>query len=110
MNTTQTISLMKRVTNAYPNLVLTADMMLDYSDMLEDMPFDLALKNVNEHIKTSRFAPTIAEIRGGYTDAHERQKRETQEYIRQQQERKPIPVPPEIKAKMDKLFERERAE
>jgi hypothetical protein len=109
VNKSQTINLLKLITTSYPNMTVTADTVDQYSELLEDMPYSLAAENVKKHIKDNRFAPTIAEIRGGYTDAHERQKRETQAFIREQEQRKPIPAPAEVKARMDKLFGRGEA-
>lgn len=110
MKESETIDILTRVAANYPNVTVTNEMVQLYTETLDDVPYNVALRNVTEHIKTSKFAPTIAEIRGGYTDAHERQKRETQAFIREQEARKPIPVPAHIKERMDKLFGRQQAE
>ncbi len=51
-----------------------------WTNMLSDIPFGHAIYNLEHHIKTIKYSPTIAEIRGNAleTDA-ERMKLETQE-------------------------------
>lgn len=110
MNKHEVIDLFDTISAVMPHAEFERPTIEIYADLLEDVPFKVARKNVMEHFKTSRFLPTPAEIRGGYTDAHDRIKRETQAFIREQEQRKPIPVPAEVKARMDKLFGRERAE
>lgn len=41
---------------------------------LHDFPFAAAMQNVEEHIKTNRFPPTIADIRGRLGDQLESQR------------------------------------
>ena len=110
MKESEATEILTRVAANYPVVTVTNEMIDLYVETLDDVPYNVALRNVTEHIKTSKYAPTIAEIRGGYTDVHERQKRETQAFIREQEARKPIPVPAHIKEQMDKLFGREKAE
>lgn len=110
MNKSEVIDLFDVISSAMPNVEIKRGTVEVYTELLADMPYELARKNVLEHFKGSRFMPTPSEVRNGYTDAHERQKRETQAFIREQEARKPIPVPAHIKERMDKLFGKERAE
>lgn len=41
---------------------------------LRDIPFEVAVKNVDKHIMTDKFPPTIADIRGGLGEQLERQR------------------------------------
>lgn len=41
---------------------------------LSDFPFDAAMQNVQEHIKTNRFPPLIADIRGRLGDQMDAQR------------------------------------
>lgn len=110
MNKNEVIDLFKVISAAMPHTEIERPTIDIYAELLTDVPFEVARKNVVEHFRTNRFLPTPSEVRNGYTDAHERQKRETQAFIREQEQRKPIPVPAHIKERMDKLFGRERAE
>lgn len=110
MKESEANEILTRVAANYPVVTVTNEMIDLYTETLADMPYDVAMRNVTEHIKNNKYAPTIAEIRGGYTDAHDRIKRETQAFIREQEQRKPIPAPAHIRERMDKLFGRERSE
>ena len=49
---------------AYPSMSeITTEKIDIWHELLEDIDFEAAKKAVKEHIKTSRFIPTIAEIR-----------------------------------------------
>lgn len=50
------------ITTAYPTVELTDERMLLWAQMLKDMPFLRAQMNLREHILSSRFPPTIADI------------------------------------------------
>jgi hypothetical protein len=57
--------LVKQILLAYPNFEIKPDARFKlWCDMLADVPFERAIENLKEHIKTNRFAPTIADIRG----------------------------------------------
>lgn len=56
--------LIKKIMTAYPSykpidLTQTVDM---WASMLKDVPADIAEKRLDEHIATSAFVPTIADI------------------------------------------------
>ena len=49
---------------AYPSMPEMSSQKIDlWHELLNDIDFEAAKKAVKEHIKTSRFVPTIAEIR-----------------------------------------------
>ena len=52
---------------------------------LQDFPFEVAMQNIANHIKTSRFAPLIADIRGNLGDLmdSQRSKEEAAAYFAQ---------------------------
>ncbi|WP_438349911.1 hypothetical protein ACP8HI_04370 [Paenibacillus sp. FA6] len=48
--------------------------------MMSDIPFSRAIQNLDHHIKTVRFAPTVSEIRGNVSGTDvERLRLETQQ-------------------------------
>jgi hypothetical protein len=65
MNKTEVKNLVKQIILAYPNFEIKPDARFKlWCDMLADVPYDRAIDNLKDHIKTNRFAPTIADIRG----------------------------------------------
>lgn len=76
---------------------------------LHDFPFDRAVQNVDEHIRTSKYPPNIAEIRGslGEQIERDRMKAATAEYFaaREEASKQACPPPPGWKeAVYAKLF------
>ncbi|GIQ67422.1 hypothetical protein DUZ99_02185 [Xylanibacillus composti] len=56
--------LYKMIKRYYPNFDTTPDAMRDAHRFLRDIAYEDAVRNVEQHIKTRSFWPTIAEIRG----------------------------------------------
>jgi len=58
----------------YPNVDATDESVDRLQRYLHDFPFEQAVKNVKQHILTSKFPPNIAEIRGGLGEQVEKQR------------------------------------
>jgi 3-dehydroquinate dehydratase len=57
--------LLEQITNLYPNIKLSnAETIEIWIDCLADISYERAKKHLLEHAKTSKFPPTIADIRG----------------------------------------------
>lgn len=50
----------------YPNALRDGESLNLWYEQLQDVPFAEAESNLKKHVSTSKFVPTIAEIRGGY--------------------------------------------
>lgn len=64
MNKSDVKELLKQIVVAYPNFEVSEPRFNLWCEMMQDISFKYAQKNLVEHIKTNRFAPTIADIRG----------------------------------------------
>lgn len=64
MDKQEAVTLLKQITSLYPNVKLTKDAGEIWIDCLADVSYDRAKRNLLEHAKTSKFPPTIADIRG----------------------------------------------
>lgn len=77
---------MLMIITAYPVVQMNDDIVDMWTKMLSDIPIELAVKNLEQHIKTSKYPPTIADIRGGENSASplsvDRLRRETEERFR----------------------------
>lgn len=60
--------LYRKIKRYYPAFDASIEAVEDAHKYLKDVPFDLADENVDRHIMTEKFPPTIAEIRAGYQD------------------------------------------
>lgn len=56
--------LLEQIVGLYPNIKLSPDTANIWAECLGDISFTQARNNLIEHVKNSRFIPTIAEIRG----------------------------------------------
>lgn len=65
MTREETKSLLKLILLAYPNFEVSAEKVELWAQMLTDVSHAAGNKNVMQHIKTSRFIPTIADVRAG---------------------------------------------
>lgn len=74
MNKLQVIDLLAIVKRTYPNFDTSAQSIEHHAKYLKDYPFEVALENVEKHILTERFPPTIADIRGRLGDQMESQR------------------------------------
>ncbi|KAF6591018.1 replicative helicase loader/inhibitor [Paenibacillus sp. EKM205P] len=64
MTEEQTIDLLTLIATAYPMFQANDDVLSLWNKMLSDIPAERATRNLQQHIKTMKFPPTIAEIRG----------------------------------------------
>jgi len=62
MQKQQVNEIMLLITGAYQNFEPTKERVKTWRMMLEDMEYELAVKRIKQHILTSKFPPTIAEI------------------------------------------------
>jgi hypothetical protein len=58
----QTSQFIKQIMGAYPTFEPTQERLDIWSRLLSDMDYDLAIKRLDKHAATSKFAPSIAEI------------------------------------------------
>jgi len=63
VNKVQTLELLAVISSAYPNVDLTEEQIMLWQTVMSDVDFREAQKQLVEHIKLSKFPPTIAEIR-----------------------------------------------
>lgn len=65
MNKTEARHLLDQMTNLYPNMKLSSKETIEiWVDCLADVSYERAKKHLLEHVKASKFPPTIADIRG----------------------------------------------
>lgn len=63
MNRQEVKELLELIISLYPNIKLTHEMANVWVECLEGISFDKARSNLIKHVKQSRYAPTIADIR-----------------------------------------------
>jgi len=70
MTRRETQKLLNMIIDTYPKFISNPrESMLDtWHGLLSDMPFEKALKHLNEYLATKEFPPTIKDIRRGYID------------------------------------------
>jgi hypothetical protein len=56
------LKLLALISSAYPMVELTDEQDRLWTEMLSDVPFERAQRNLREHIRSSRFPPTVADI------------------------------------------------
>lgn len=92
------------IVTAYPNVELTEERISLWADMLQDISFEKAQKNLREHILLSAYPPAIADIIRRdpevFTD-YDRLREDTQTYLQQREawQQKAISCPPEFSRK-----------
>lgn len=58
-------NIVKAIRGAYTNCAITTQQVFDeWYALLGDMDYMIVSQNLQQHIKTNKFAPTIAELRG----------------------------------------------
>ncbi|MGG3839689.1 replicative helicase loader/inhibitor [Paenibacillus thiaminolyticus] len=85
MDRAEVFELLIVIKENYPNFDVSDDSVERHFKYLNDFPFAVALRNVDEHIRTNKYPPNIAEIRGRLGEQIERtrMKQETDEYFDQ---------------------------
>lgn len=98
MNKLEVIELLKILKRTYPAVDVSAEGVAHYEKYLLGFPFETARENVEKHIMTDRFPPTIADIRGRLGDQLENQKSkmEAESHIAQMELSHRCNVPPPI--------------
>lgn len=83
MNRAEVIDLLIIIKENYPSFDASPESVDRHYKYLHDFPFDRAVQNVDEHIRTSKYPPNIAEIRGslGEQIERDRMKTATEEYF-----------------------------
>ncbi|PAD73691.1 replicative helicase loader/inhibitor [Paenibacillus campinasensis] len=64
MNNKELLHLLSVIVTAYPTVQVSEEMETLWRSMLQDVSYSKAAENLAQHIKTSRYPPTIADIRG----------------------------------------------
>lgn len=72
MNKAEVIDLFIEIKQEYPQFNDSVEEVDRHLKYLKDFPFDAALNNVEQHIKTSKWPPGISEIRGSLGEQIER--------------------------------------
>ncbi|MGC6588048.1 replicative helicase loader/inhibitor [Paenibacillus sp. Dod16] len=67
MNNKELLHLLSIVVTAYPTVQVSEEMETLWGSMLGDVSYKRAAQNLAQHIKTSKYPPTIADIRGNIT-------------------------------------------
>lgn len=75
------LDILETIAESYSNFDLTKKKAEVWSEFLSDMPYEKVKSKLHDHIRTSKFPPTIAEI-----SAEERPKNEFLEKARQWEE------------------------
>ena len=100
MTQAEIVRLFRQIVLAYPTFRLPEDMAREQIELwhrhLKEMPFETALRILDEHVATERYPPTIADFRSRIEDleAARRQKEETEPYFARLEEWKKRAAPP----------------
>lgn len=98
MKRSQVIDLLAKIQEEYAQVDDSDKEIQRLYDNLKDFPYDVACKNVEQHILTNPWPPKIAQIRGGASDLREQRKSkdQTAEYFAErdkaQAAAKPMPA------------------
>ncbi|THF83716.1 replicative helicase loader/inhibitor [Cohnella fermenti] len=76
MNKQETAKLLSVIKIAYPSFEITQPLASLWLEFLKQVPFDRAQVHLNEHIASSRFPPTIADIVRYDPKAEEKRRKE----------------------------------
>ncbi|WP_059044004.1 replicative helicase loader/inhibitor [Paenibacillus rubinfantis] len=98
MDRAEVIELLIAIKENYPNFDTSDESIDRHFKYLHDLPYEIASRNVEEHIRTSKYPPNIAEIRGslGEQIERDRMKAATAEYFaaREEAAKNACPPPP----------------
>lgn len=100
------ITLMMQMNLAYPNQYQVNDEIIDFwYGFMKDLPFEKAQKHLNDHIKSSKYPPTIADIvrhdPNQFID-HDKQKLDTQKRL-QDMEKRSLALSPITPERMEEI-------
>ncbi|MNP18946.1 hypothetical protein D3C76_1114520 [compost metagenome] len=96
MEKAEVFDLLIAIKENYPNFDVSDENVDRHFKYLHDFPFEKAIQNVDEHIRTSKYWPNIAEIRGslGEQIERDRMKAATAEYFAAREEAAKHACPP----------------
>ena len=114
MTQAEVVKLFKAITLSYPAFrlpdELAKDQVLHWYEHLKDVPFDVAMANLREHIQVERFPPTISDIRRGYSEERSTVPgvEETRRYLAEldRLREKAVPPPAHIREELNRLAKR----
>ncbi|WP_366294338.1 hypothetical protein [Paenibacillus sp. AN1007] len=72
MDKAEVAQLFKKIKQRYPTFDASLEEVNECHKHLQDFPFETAIQNVDQHIKTEKWPPTISEIRGRLGEQIER--------------------------------------
>jgi len=109
----EVVKLFKAITMSYPAFRVPDDMakeqVMHWYQHLKDIPFDVAMQNLREHIHTERFPPTIADIRRGYSEeSNVPGVEETKEWLAEldRLRERAVPMPDYVREELKRLVRR----
>lgn len=110
MDLVETARLVKMIKRRYRTFDDSVDNARDLHRLLEDLPYEVAVTNLDNHIRSSVYEPKPAELRGGWTDGS-RLKQHTEKLFREREEQRAasVPMPNDVREKLDRIFGRQRA-
>lgn len=106
MKETEVVKLFSIIRIEHPNFEKTTEKALLWAELMKDLPFETALKNLYDHLKTSKYAPKAAEIiirdPNQFTD-HEQLQLETEERfeLMDQWERDAVDIPDHVRKRIE---------
>ncbi|TCZ76154.1 hypothetical protein E0485_15050 [Paenibacillus albiflavus] len=110
MELAEVAKLFKTVKKRYPSFDASLESVNECHKYLRDFPYDVAVANVDQHIMTDKFPPTISDIRGRLGEQQDRQRSKdaAQEYFEQLDAWKAsaAPPPPGLRGKIRDLLQR----
>ncbi|MFB6471237.1 hypothetical protein ACFCW7_00085 [Paenibacillus glucanolyticus] len=96
MHRGEVAKLLMIIVDNYPNFDASNENVDRHLKYLHDFPFDVAVRNVDGHIRTSKYPPNIAEIRGSLGEQVERNRMRTvtEEYFAERARAREEACPP----------------
>jgi hypothetical protein len=96
MHRGEVAKLLMTIVENYPNFDISEASVDRHLKYLHDLPYEVAARNVDEQIRTSKYPPNIAEIRGslGEQIERDRMKAATAEYFAAREEAANNACPP----------------
>lgn len=108
MERLQLAEIFKTIRKSYPNFDGSKENLDHYHKYLKDLPYEVAVVNVDQHIIREKWPPTIAEIRYGYEEPLAKlvpSVEDTQEQFKQLEEWKAqaVPMPDHLRKELNRL-------
>lgn len=108
------VELFKAITLSYPSFRLPDNMAKEqvrhWHSHLKDVPFEVAMANLDSYVMHNRFPPTIADIRAGYQIERSEVPSvdETRKYLAEMDElrARAVPMPEHVREELRKLVRR----